>query len=97
MRFSARRKEDCEIVPCEIVVAGKVVGDLTPTLERDGSVRWHACIKLGGCQNIGVGLLQGFGDSHDLAIADAIARGRAEAKNHARLTEEFVSAIGFEP
>ena len=96
MTFTATpKKENTEHLPCDIVVDGKVVGDLTPRLNCDGAVRWHACINLRNVEH-NAGLLQGHGATHEEAIREAIKRGRRDAAAYARLTEEFAASVGFD-
>ena len=96
MLFETKQKQSSvELLPCDIVVGGKVVGDLTPRLyESDGSVRWHACIRL-PAKHIGVNLIQGHGSTHEDAIKDAIRTGRAAAQEHLELTNAFALAVEF--
>lgn len=65
----------------EIVINGRAIGELVFTEYR----QWHAAIKLGSF----LGLIQGFGDTQENAIAAAIKRGRDDANQLLRLIDEF--------
>lgn len=96
MIFETKLKQsNVELVPMDIIVGGKVVGDLTPRIYGyDGSLSWHACIRL-PAKHLGANLIQGHGSTHEDAIKDAIRNGRAMAQEHLELTNAFAMAVGF--
>ena len=79
-----------EIKPVAIVVGGKIVGEVKPCQFTAG-IRMYASIDLG---KPGYAyLIQGFSDTAEAAVLDAITRGHQEIESHTRLLAEFETLI----
>lgn len=63
----------------QVEIGTIAVGEIEPSIVRD-TLRWHACIKANYPHRIRgwVPLLQGFGTSPTIAVADAIVSARRE-------------------
>jgi hypothetical protein len=74
LRETSKQPKNC--FPMEVVVDGKVVGEVKPSKYRDNPISWMASFNL---SRIG-GMISayGHGDTPAKAIADAIANGHAE-------------------
>ena len=82
-----------EILPVNVVLDGKIIGDIRP-IQSAGQINWHAAIHVGDGPY--GELIQGHGQSHREAIANAIKNGREETEKLLRHIDIFAAAVGYE-
>lgn len=76
MAFTLQEKKPITTpAPVDIIIGGIKVGGATPDI-CGTEIRWHAVIRLGDSCQPAAGLAQGFGETPDAAIGDAIISAR---------------------
>jgi hypothetical protein len=81
----------------DIIVAGSVIGTITP-VDLSSGKKMHAIIKVATDSSTDPYLLmQGFGDTHELAVADAIAKGGRAIADLAVAYDAIAKTIGAAP
>ncbi len=75
---------------------GERLGEMKITANDRGSSH-HATFQLGGYHTVCAGLAQGFGNTPDEAITDAITRGRVSAADYAAGVECLAIKLGYKP
>lgn len=85
--LKVRKPEQSKRLPVDVLVDGKVVGDVKP----HGDSRWHAAITLG--KSLTSLLIQGFGETPDEAVFNAVEDGKARLARESDQLAAFEAAI----
>lgn len=96
MNFTVRPKiEDPKVASAEILISGRVVGDIKPVDDSKGGLRWHACMRV-ETSAWETRLVQGFGPTHEAAIADAFESSRKRAEEYLDELLGLAQAAGYQ-
>ena len=93
MKFETRSKEPVPVSNQDIVIDGQCVGELKENRD-DGKHRYHAIFRVG--RGFELTLAQGFGDTPEEAIRNAIITSRKEAVKYLEGVDELACRLGVE-
>jgi hypothetical protein len=79
MNLTFGNAKPVEVSQEDIILDGVVIGEMNIEAKDSGIRRYHAAIKVKRSGYVALGLLQGFGETRDKAIVDAIDRGQKDA------------------